>query len=68
MNGIKQALLVAGSVAALTIVALTAYFLFAYPSLISLIAFFVIVPVFLILGLGFLGIARNSTSQKGNLR
>jgi hypothetical protein len=64
VDGIKQVLLVAGSVAALTIVALAAYFLFAYPSFISLIGFFVIVPVFLILGLGFFKIARNQAQQR----
>jgi hypothetical protein len=60
MNVIKQGLLVAGSVAALTIVAFATYFLLAHPSLISLILFFIIGPVFLILGLGFFRIARNS--------
>ena len=64
MNGIKRGLLVAGSVAALTIVAFMAYFLFAYPSLISLFLFVAIVPVFLILGLGFFRIARNLNQQR----
>jgi hypothetical protein len=59
MNGIKRILLVVGSVAALTIVAFATYFLFAYPSLISLFLFFAIVPVFLILGLGFFKISGN---------
>jgi len=60
MQGIKQALLVMGSTAALIIVALVTYFLFAHPSLISIISFAVFAPVFLIIGLGFLRIARNS--------
>jgi hypothetical protein len=60
MDGIKQALLVVGSVVALTVVALTSYFLFAYPSLISLLLFFTIMPVFLILGIGLFKAARNS--------
>jgi len=60
MYGIKRALLVVGSVAALTIVTLAGYFLFPYQSLISLFLFLSAVPVFLILGLGFFGIARNS--------
>jgi hypothetical protein len=63
MNGIKRALLVAGSVAALTIVALTFYFTLMYPSLISILLFFMIVPVFLILGLGLFRIARNSAQD-----
>ena len=40
MDGVKRGLLVVGSVAALTIVAFATYFLFAYPSLISLFLFF----------------------------
>jgi len=59
MDGVKRGLLVVGSVAALTIVAFATYFLFA--SLISLFLFFLIVPVFLILGLGFFRIARNQS-------
>lgn len=59
MDGIKRVSLFAGSVAALTIVAIATYFLLAYPSLISFFLFCAIVPVFLILGFGFLGIARN---------
>jgi len=58
MKGIKQALLIAGSTAALIIVALATYFLVVHPSLISLLGFVMIVPVFLILGLGFLRAAR----------
>ena len=46
---------------ALTIVAFPTYFLFAYPSLISLFLFFAIVPVFLILGLGLFRNARNQS-------
>jgi hypothetical protein len=59
MNGITQGLLVVTSAAALIIVAFCTYFLFTYPSLISLTTFFTVVPVFLIVGLGFLRIARN---------
>ena len=59
MIGIKRGLLVVGSVAALTIVAVATYFLFLYPTLISLFLFFLVVPVFIILGLGFFRIARN---------
>jgi hypothetical protein len=58
IRGIKQALIVAGSTAALIIVALATYFLVVHPSLISLLGFVMTVPVFLILGLGFLRIAR----------
>ena len=60
MNGVKQALLVMGSTVALMVVAVAAYFAYAYPSMISLLAFVVVVPVFLILGLGFLKAARHS--------
>lgn len=59
MNGIKQVLLVATSVAALVIVAFGTYFVFAYPNLILLLAFLVVAPVLLIIGLGFFRIARN---------
>jgi len=52
-------LLVAASIAAVIIVALGTYFLFAHPSLISVITFVSVVPVFLIVGLGFFRIARN---------
>jgi hypothetical protein len=58
MKGIKQVLLVIGSTIALIIVGPVTYFLFAHPSLISLFSFFLLVPVFLILGLGFFKIAR----------
>ena len=61
MDDVKRGLLVVGSVAALTIVAFATYFLFAYPSFISLFLFFLILPVFLILGLGFFRIARNQS-------
>ena len=61
MDGVKRRLLVVGSVAALTIVALATYFLFVYPSLISLFLFLLIVPVFLILGLGCFRNARNQS-------
>jgi hypothetical protein len=59
MDVIKRGLLIVGSVAALTIVVFATYFLLAHPSLISLILFFMIGPVFLILGLGFFRIALN---------
>jgi hypothetical protein len=60
MKGIKQVLLVMGSTVALIIVGLATYFLFARPSLISLILFAMVAPVFLILGLGLFKAARNS--------
>jgi hypothetical protein len=59
MDVIKRVLLIVGAVVALTIVAFATYFLLAHPSLISLILFFMVVPVFLILGLGFFRIAGN---------
>jgi hypothetical protein len=58
MTEFKRGLLVVASVAALTVVAFCAYFLFAAPGLISLVGFFIVVPVFLIVGLGFFRIAR----------
>jgi hypothetical protein len=60
MNGVKQALLVMGSTVALTVVAFATYFVFARPSIISLLTFVLVVPVFLIFGLGFLKAARHS--------
>jgi len=60
MNGIKQVLLVMGSTVALMVVAVAAYFAFAHPSMISLLTFVLVVPVFMILGLGFLKAARHS--------
>jgi hypothetical protein len=47
-----------GSIAAMIVVGLAAYFLVAYPSLVSFAGFFAVVPVFLIIGLGFFTIAR----------
>jgi uncharacterized protein YacL len=58
MWGIKQALLVMGSTVALIIAALATYFVFAYPSILSVLLFVLVVPVFSILGLGFLRIAQ----------
>jgi hypothetical protein len=58
MNGMKQALLVIGSTMALIVVGLVTHFAIAYPSVISLLTLIVVVPVFLILGLGFFKIAR----------
>jgi hypothetical protein len=60
MNGMKQALLVIGSTMALIVVGLVTHFAIAYPSIISLLTLIVVVPVFLILGLGFFKIARES--------
>ncbi|MDF0522100.1 hypothetical protein P0R31_33185 [Bradyrhizobium yuanmingense] len=58
MDGIKRALLVAISVGALVIVAFSTYLLVAYPNIILLLTYLV-VPVFLIVGLGLFRIARN---------
>jgi hypothetical protein len=60
MNGVKQTLLILGSAVALTVAGVAAYFAFARPSIISLLTFVLVVPVFLILGLGFLKAARHS--------
>jgi hypothetical protein len=63
MKGIKQALLVMGSTMALTIVGLATYFMLVHPSLISIVLFFAVVPVFLILGLGLFKIAREEVPK-----
>jgi hypothetical protein len=57
---IKRTLLVMGSTTALIVVGVATYFVIAYPNLISVLTFFGIAPVFLILGFGFLKIARKS--------
>ena len=62
MSGVKQALLGMGSTVALTVVAVTTYFAFAHPSIISLLTFVTVMPVSLILGLGFLKAARRLAS------
>ena len=58
MRGIKQAGLVLGSMVALIIAALATYFVFTYPSTLSVLFFVLVVPVFLIMGLGFFRIAQ----------
>jgi hypothetical protein len=58
VKGAKQALLVMGSTMAMIVVALVSYFMLTYPNIISVILFVVLVPVFVILGLGFFKIAR----------
>jgi hypothetical protein len=63
MKGIKQALLVMRSTMALIVVALATYFMLVYPSFISIILFFAVVPVFLILGLGLFKIAREEVPK-----
>jgi hypothetical protein len=63
MKGIKQVLLVMGSTVALVVLALATYIGSVYPSFISIILFFVVVPVFLILGLGLFKIAREEVPK-----
>lgn len=55
---IKQALFVFGAMLALLVVGWASYGLLAYPSLLTFISFFAVVPVFLILGLDFLKLPR----------
>ena len=62
-DGIKRALPVTGSIAAMIVVALATCFLVAYPSLISFAGFFAAGPVFLIIGLGFFTIAPKGGRQ-----
>jgi hypothetical protein len=52
-----------GSTVALTVVALASYFMLIYPSFISIILFFAVVPVFVILGLGLFKIAREEFAK-----
>ena len=63
MRDIKQVLIVAGSTVAMIIVALAAYFMLFRPSLISVILFCMVAPVFLILGLGLFKIAREENPE-----
>jgi uncharacterized protein YacL len=58
MRGIKQALLVMGSTVALIIAALATCFVFTYPSILSILLFVLVAPVFSMLGLGFFRIAQ----------
>jgi uncharacterized protein YacL len=58
MKGIKQALLVMGSAVALIIAALAIWFAWTYPSILSVLLFVIVVPVFSMLGLGLFKIAR----------
>ena len=63
LDGIKQTLLVMGSTFALIVVGLAIYFLVAYPGMLTVIPFFAIFPVFLILGLGLFKLARNRAAK-----
>jgi hypothetical protein len=56
--GIRQAYLVAGSALAISVAVVVGYFAFVYPSLLSVLLFVMVVPVFSMLGLGFFKIAR----------
>jgi hypothetical protein len=56
--GIRQAFLVAGSALAISVAVVVGYFAFVYPSLLSVLLFVMVVPVFSMLGLGFFKIAR----------
>jgi hypothetical protein len=58
MKHIKQMFLVIGSTLSICVVLAATYFLFWHKSLIAIIVFGTIVPVFLILALGLLKIAR----------
>jgi len=51
------------AIAAMIVVGLATCFLVAYPSLISFAGFFAVVPVFLIIGLGFFTIVRNGAAS-----
>jgi hypothetical protein len=55
--GIRQAYLVAGSALAISVAVVAGYFAFVYPSLLSVLLFVMVVPVFSMLGLGFFKIA-----------
>jgi uncharacterized protein YacL len=59
MKGIRQALLMIGSVVALIIAVLASYFVFADPGILSVLLFVTVMPVFAILGIGLFAIARD---------
>jgi Flp pilus assembly protein TadB len=58
MSGTKQALLLIASIVALIIAVLATYFVLAYPSILSVLLFVLVAPLFAILALGFFRIAR----------
>jgi hypothetical protein len=66
--GIRQALLVAASVAALSVAVVAGYFAFVYPSMLSVLLFATVVPVFSMLGLGFFKIAREERLKSKQAR
>jgi hypothetical protein len=57
---LKQAMLAAGSVAAMLVVAFVTYLVVTHPNLITILTSIIIAPPFLIIGLGFFRLARNS--------
>jgi len=68
MKGIRQALLVTGSVVALIIAVLASYFVFADPGILSVMLFVTAMPLFAMLGIGLFVIARDefrSSKQAG---
>ncbi|MBR0953883.1 hypothetical protein [Bradyrhizobium canariense] len=58
MNRTKQTLALVGSALSMTAIAGATYFLFWHKSLTATLAFVAIVPVFLIIALGLLKLAR----------
>jgi hypothetical protein len=63
LDGFKQMLLVTGATFALSAAGVATFFLVAYPGMLTFFAFFVVFPVFLILGLGFFKLARNRATK-----
>jgi uncharacterized protein YacL len=59
MSGTKQGLLLIGSIVALIVATLAAYFVFADPGILSVLLFVTVVPVFTALGIGLFMIARD---------
>lgn len=59
MSGSKQGLLLIGSIVALIVATLGAYFVFADPGILSVLIFVAVTPLFTALGIGLFMIARD---------
>ncbi|KQT15620.1 hypothetical protein ASG57_04485 [Bradyrhizobium sp. Leaf396] len=63
LEGLKQTLLVMGSILALIVVGWEIYLLVAYPGPYTFILFGATAPVFVIVGLGFFKLARSRVAK-----
>jgi uncharacterized protein YacL len=59
MSCTQQALLLIGSIVALIVATLAAYFVFADPGILSVLLFVTVMPLFTVFGLGLFMIARD---------